>query len=131
MHRETLKRKLSPRDKLDILAIVLAFQPDFGRRPFQTFQSIFKLRDLIVHAKTETLTLEGEFILDEEERPPKPLTVWEQLISVEGARRFLDDTKEIVDQVGKAAGLDPENVFARDMVETKIEFLSDTTMPSS
>ncbi len=128
---EPLKRKLSPRDKLDVLAAALGFQPDFGKRPFQTFHSIFKLRDLLVHAKSETLTMEGEFILAEGESPPKPLTEWEELISIDGARRFLDDTKEIVTQVSGAAGLDPEKVFASEVLEVTTELISDITMPSS
>jgi hypothetical protein len=42
----------------------LSFQPDFEKRPFQTFRSIFKFRNWLVHAKIEKLILEGDFLLD-------------------------------------------------------------------
>jgi hypothetical protein len=99
---DSVKRGLSPREKLDVLCKVLSFVPDFSRRPFQTFSTIFKLRDLLVHASTERLKLEGEFILPDGESPPQPLAKWEQIISLEAAKRFLDDTEAIVVPSGNA-----------------------------
>ncbi len=61
---EPLKKKLNPGEKLDILSVALSFQPDFEKRPFQTFRSIFKFRNWLVHAKIEKLILEGDFLLD-------------------------------------------------------------------
>ncbi|MCJ7435880.1 MAG: hypothetical protein MUO77_20565, partial [Anaerolineales bacterium] len=57
---DILKKSLSPYETLDVLADVLVFTPEFGCRPYQTFRSIFKLRNLLVHAKTETIMDEGE-----------------------------------------------------------------------
>ena len=128
---EPLKRRLSPHEKLEVLAVVLSFKPDFGVRPYQTFKSIFKLRDLLVHARTETITLEGEFILAPGDTHPQPLSKWELLISLENATRFLDDTKAIVYDLSERANLPGDMVFATDMVETTTVYLCDDSYPSS
>ena len=128
---ETLKERLSPRDKLNVLECVLPFGSDFGKRPFQTFRSIFRFRNLLVHAKTETLITEGDFILSEGEGFPQPLTEWEQLLTIDHARIFLDDTKEIVTLIAEAAGINPNEVFELEKVKAESVVLSDITKPSS
>jgi len=131
---EPLKERLRPRDKLDVLKVALSFEPDFGRRPFQTFRSIFRFRNLLVHAQTETLITEGDFILTDGGSFPEPLTEWEKLLSIDHARRFLDDTKEMVALIAKAAGIDPEEVFESEKVKVgSVEsvVLPDITRPSS
>ena len=128
---DPLKKKLSPHDKLEVLSDVLGFKPDFGSRPYQTFRSMFKLRDLLAHARTETLALEGEFILTPGESPPKPLSEWEQLISLEGCQRFLDDTKAIVYDLSSRAGVSGDVVFSTEEIETTTTYLSDDAAPTS
>ena len=114
---EPLKRRLRIREKLDGLSAALLLELDFGKRPFQTFGKIFKFRNLLVHAQTETLITEGDFILTDTESLPKPLTEWEELLSIEHARRSLDDTEQMVAQIAVAAGIDPKEVFAPEEVK--------------
>jgi hypothetical protein len=114
---EPLKKKLSPLEKLDVLSSTLSLKLDFGKRPFQTFGKVFKFRNLLVHAKTETLITEGDFILTDTESFSKPLTEWEELLSIEHARRFLDDTEQMVAQIAVAAGIDLNEVFAPEEVK--------------
>ena len=114
---EPLKKRLRPRDKLHVLAAYFSIDPDFGHRPFQTFDKIFQFRNLLVHAKTEKLIAESEFILEDGDRFPEPLAKWEELLSVDNARRFLDDTKEIVTRIAVAAGINPDEVFASEEVK--------------
>lgn len=128
---EPLKKKLSPYEKLQVLSTIFGFTPDFGVRPYQTFKSIFKLRDLLVHGKTETLTLEGEFILSPGEMPPEPLSEWEQLISLEGARRFVEDTKLIVQDLYSHAGIDKNFAFSDEISDWTAETKYDDDKPSS
>jgi hypothetical protein len=116
---DSLKRKLSPIDKLNVLADVLGFKPDIGRRPYQTFKSIFKLRDLLVHGKTETLIYEREFVLESDEPISSPIAEWEQHISLENATRFLDDTKAIIYDLNERAGFSSNELFAAEIAETK------------
>jgi hypothetical protein len=100
-------------------------------RPYQTFKSIFKLRDLLVHAKTETITLEGEFILSPGDTPPEPMSEWEQLISLEGARRFVEDTKLIVEDLCGHAGIDKSIAFEVETIDWFAEHKYDDAKPSS
>jgi len=114
---EPLKKKLSPRDKLDVIAVDLNFLPDFSRRPWQTFQSIFKLRDLLVHGQTETIAHEGEFSIEGGDFIPLPLTAWEEFMTLQKAERFLDDTKAMVIELANKAELPPDEIFAKDKIE--------------
>ena len=115
-----LKRKLSTREKLDVVCADLGFQPDFGRRPWQTLGFIFKLRSLLVHAQTETLAFEGELRGQELLIKDWPRAKWEEFMSVEECQRFLDDTKEMIKDLADKAGISPDDVFAKDSIEASI-----------
>jgi hypothetical protein len=125
---EPLKRGLRIREKLDVLTAHFSFEPDFKQRPFQTLAKIFWFRNLLVHAKTETLITEGEFILEDGASFPEPLAKWEELLTIDHARRFLDDTKKIVTQIAVAAGINPDEVFAPEEVKIDDEVFT-TPMP--
>jgi hypothetical protein len=92
----SLKEKLSPREKLDVLCEVLKFHPDFGKSPWQSWGFIFKLRNLLVHAQTETILFQGELHGEEIHIKDWPKAKWEEYMSVERCQRFLDDTKSMI-----------------------------------
>lgn len=96
--------------KLKVLSKVIAYDVDYGARPFQTFIEIFKFRNWLVHAKTEYLNKEDEGVLIEGEHLSKPLTEWEKMITLEKAQRFLDDTKEMLAKLHTQAGLDGDPI---------------------
>lgn len=97
---ENFERKSSPDEKLDKLSELLRFNLDKGRRPFQTFKSIFDFRNDIVHAKTvkleETSTFPIDKFLKADELPPIPLTNWEQTLTAKDAKKFFEDSKKII-----------------------------------
>jgi hypothetical protein len=114
------KKKLSPIEKLEVICEDLDFHPDLGSGPWQTLGFIFKLRNLLVHAQTETIPFEG-FIKGEEiliENWPK--AKWEELISVEKSQQFLDDTKLMIMELADNVGIPPEDVFIKDSMEASI-----------
>jgi len=125
-----LKRKLSPREKLDVIATDLGFTPDFSRRPWQTFQAIFRLRDLLVHAETETVAIEGEFSIESGDTVPLPLASWEEFMTIAHGERFLDDTKAMVTELAIKAGFPPEEIFAKDKIEASTTESGRTSTPS-
>lgn len=113
---DVLQRKLGPEEKLQVLCKDIGYKPDRSRPPFQTFSIIFDFRNAIVHAKTEYPSYEGELILEEGQRPPKPLVGWEKQITLDTAQRFFDDTKAMLTELHYAAKLReplfiPEEVF--------------------
>jgi hypothetical protein len=114
-----LKKKLNSSEKLQVLANELGFDPDLGTRPWQTFGDIFRLRPLLVHAQTETLEFERE-IPQDEEAVELPLAKWESYISIEQCKRFLDDTKSMIKELARQAGIPSDEVFAKDSVDASM-----------
>ena len=113
----SLKRKLSPHEKLAVVSTDLGFDPDTSRRPWQSFVSIFKLRALLVHGETETLPIESEVSMRPGAAIPIPLASWEQYMGIDTTERFLDDTKAMITDLATRAGLPPEEVFAKDNIQ--------------
>lgn len=103
---DTLKRKLSPQEKLQLLAAAMDFEVDYSCRPFQTFKQIFWFRNTLVHAETELVTME---LLKEGESVP--LTRWEKLVTLEVAQQFHSDAKAIMTQLHLHSRLAEEPLF--------------------
>ena len=103
----SVERKLSPPDKLDLFATIFDLKIDFGKRPFQTFKRMFRLRDALAHGKTESMTEDSTQFLREGERPKLPLTNWEKEINFRNAKTYYDDTKAIVQIICDKTGMDP------------------------
>lgn len=99
-----LEKKISPRKKLEMILEKLGMSPDFGSRPFQTFQQIFYFRDQIAHGKTEYLHREGMIKITPEENIPLPHSEWELLVSEPQAKIFMDDADEIIRTIHTQAG---------------------------
>ena len=73
---------------------------DFGRRPLQTVQKVFELRNRVVHPKAEVA--EGEYT--SAEKLPKP--AWEKSSTIQLAHRAIEDFKILIyDELG---GIDIE-----------------------
>jgi len=102
----TIERNLSPAKKLEAIAIQLAQPIDFGRRPFQSFNSIFQVRDLLAHARTEYMKDESIQVLSENGTPKLPQAKWQEQITIENVQRYLDDTKEMIEHLHHASRLD-------------------------
>ena len=105
---ERIERGMSTESKLRVLAKIINYNIDFGKRPFQTFMKMLKYRNTIVHARTETLTYDEEQEYGPRERPAHPETWWEQATTLKTAERFYEDARELVRQLHEAAGL-PEH----------------------
>jgi len=57
-HWSPLKRKLSPREKLEILAAAKGVVIDWSRRPYQSLDQVMIFRNLVVHAESSTVGME-------------------------------------------------------------------------
>lgn len=102
----TIERNLSPAKKLEIIAVQLAKPIDYGRRPFQSFKSIFQLRNFLAHGKTEYLTEESVQFLSDGDKPELPKAQWQKQVTTENVQRYFDDTREIIEYLHSASGLD-------------------------
>jgi len=107
---DDLQKSLSPQNKVKVISQILVFQPDYSKRPFQTFGDIFKLRNNLVHA--ETIEIENGYQLSNGSATPiEILSKWEEHITFKYAKRFLDDTKEMIQEIAHAAKYNPEIVL--------------------
>lgn len=97
--------KLSPSKKLEILAIQLSSSIDYSRRPFQSFNLIFRARNSLAHGKTESVTENNILAIPDDFEPDLPQADWQKLISLKNAEQFLDDTKEMIEYLHNASGL--------------------------
>ena len=101
------------KDKLKSIAKELNVEIDFGKRPFQTFLEIFHYRNKLAHAKTEHMKSDNiEF--DNENNPKDLLTTWEEETTLEKAKLFLDETKNIIETLHRATDLggDPLEIMS-------------------
>jgi hypothetical protein len=115
-----LKEKLGPKEKLDVLCEVLEFHPDFGQSPWQSWGFIFKLRNLLVHAQTESVPFRGELHGEELHIKDWPKAKWEEYISVKKCQNFLDDTKSMIIELATKAGISPDDVFEKDSLDASV-----------
>jgi hypothetical protein len=100
---EEVKKNLSIRNKLKIICHHLNFSPDYSRRPFQSFNQIFKYRNLLAHAITEKISDKGIQILRDGERIRNPETWWEKHTNPQTAKRWLADTESMITKIHKVA----------------------------
>jgi hypothetical protein len=98
----------------------LAKPIDYGRRPFQSFKSIFQLRDFLAHGKTERLAEEGVQFLSEGDIPKLPKAEWQKQITVEYVQRYFDDTEEIIKYLHDESGLDFNPLFVPETSDWRI-----------
>ena len=109
---EKVERKLGPKEKLEIVTHEVGLKLNFGERPFQSFDSIFRLRNLLVHGRTDYLEEENEQMLSEMDKPELPQSKWEKLINLENAAIFSEDTKAIIEIINSKAGFRVNHLYA-------------------
>jgi len=101
---DDIERNTNPSAKLAILENVLQFEFDLANSPFNAFKGLFDFRNLIVHAKRETLQVE----LAEKHNYAVPVSSgetpspkWEKQATISNARTSVRDAREIVLQLAK------------------------------
>jgi len=117
---DSVERKLSPREKLDLISSILKIKIDYGSRPFQTFVNMFAFRNALAHGSTEILSAESIQILSDEDIPSLPKASWEESITLESATRYLEDGKAIVLHLNSKAKLDSDLLWTPETAEWQI-----------
>lgn len=100
---ESTERKLGLTDKLDLLSKSIKYNVDSGRRPFQTIKELFRFRDMVVHAKPETVTGERKRHKDTGQLR-FPTSKWIELCDLATATRFHEDVKESILELHRRSG---------------------------
>jgi hypothetical protein len=99
--------RLPHKNKLNIIRTHLNIEKADGKRPYQTLKNLFTFRDAVAHGKTEYIDPPESVEVGhmEELRRKKPLTRWEELCTIEFAKRAYEDTETIIKQIHSTAGL--------------------------
>ena len=121
----TIERSLSPSKKLEIIAVQLAKPIDYGRRPFQSFKSIFRLRDFLAHGRKEYVAEESIQILSDGDKPKLPEAEWQKQVTIENVQRYFDDTKEIIEFLHSSSSLDFNPLFVPETSDWRITSAND------
>jgi hypothetical protein len=100
-HWAPLKRKLSPIEKLDVIAAHHGFSIKWDRAPYQSFADAMTFRNLIVHAETETVE-----VLCSTKSSLSPLAKWQSYCTLSKASRILCDTLAIVKELPLKTGVE-------------------------
>lgn len=87
-----------PKDKLKIIIRRFDLDVVWGNSPFQSFSTIFKIRDQLAHPKTKIHNYKDSKgkIWIKIGTGKWPVDKWEKLCKVSYAEQFLSDTKSII-----------------------------------
>ena len=106
---DELKKDLSSKNKLKMIAHEIGYIPDTSRPPFQSFSFLFKFRNQMAHGKSEVISESKEMILQNEDDASVltfiPETWWQKQCNLKVAEQSVEDVKAIVTELSKKAGL--------------------------
>ena len=106
-HWQYLER-LTPREKLDLLASLSEVTPDYGSRPWQIVKDLYGFRNDIAHGKPENISSETSEDVDEfldAKLSTFIKTDWERFCTEENAVRAKEDVKEIASALYNGANM--------------------------
>jgi hypothetical protein len=98
--------RLTPAEKLTLLADIAGVKPDNGSRPWQTVKDLFSFRNALAHGKPENLTDEMDQDLNEYlSKMDFVQSKWEKFATEESAVRAQEDVSTIAENLYRAAKL--------------------------
>ncbi len=105
------KEKLDRKGIQNLIFQELGFEVDKNIKPFCYLGSIFEFRDEIAHAKTVNLKIVNAKMDKLGETPVLPGVKWEKMVSKETAKKFLDNTEEMISILYQKANLPGDPFF--------------------
>ena len=100
--------RLSPKDKLNVVADKIGLEIDYGIRPWQVMKNLFGFRNDIAHGKSikvnETITLKAD-TFDDNEIHAWAKTRWEKYCTEKNAQRARKDVAKIILLLHDSAGI--------------------------
>ena len=106
-----LERKLSWKDKLDVVSKQFDFATDYGRRPFQTLRHLFEFRNKLAHGKTTTGEKSYKYLGNRDDEHGSTIPGWlKEFWSDDIVNRALEDTQQILELVHTRAGFGSDSL---------------------
>lgn len=105
-----LEKKLSPKEKLEIISREIELKTDFSREPFQTFKQVFEIRNLLAHGKTENLqkTSESSVSIDDW---GSLQSNWNKKCTPGNSQNWLQHMESLAKTIHGAANLDVNDFY--------------------
>ncbi len=106
--------RLSPKEKINVIAEHLDVQVDYGKRPWQIMKKLFGFRNDIAHGKSVKVKSEEVILLinhKNEDLHKFVLTSWEKFCTERNAVKAREDVENIIETIHKASGIKGEYPF--------------------
>jgi hypothetical protein len=101
------------RRKLELVAQQLGITLDWGKRPFQTLDALFKFRDSLAHGKTTTSDASYEYRGNREDDFGALDPDWlKNFWSDEAVERVLEDATQIIELFLQKAGFEKHTLYS-------------------
>ncbi len=104
-----LKQKLSPREKLQLIAEVRGIRIDWGSRPYQAVHEIIRFRNAVAHAESSEV---DEDVVSGQ--APARAAHWQSYCEREVAERLCADIERVIKELPPLLGIEMprENLLA-------------------
>jgi hypothetical protein len=104
---KNIERKFSIDKKLETIGQTVGYSIDRSRKPFQTITELFDFRDLVVHAKPETVR--GDVKVHKDTGQARfPTSKWIEMCDLETATRFQTAVRDAILELHKHSNY-PQN----------------------
>lgn len=121
-----IEKKISPIAKCKLICERISLKVDFGKRPFQTIEELFEIRNRIAHARTEVI--ECEYLIsdhpdDEKKKRGWVETKWEKYSNMKNAEKAFEDVKQCITLIHKNSGISDEEFMNQGGQFTSVKIL--------
>ncbi|GBE37561.1 hypothetical protein BMS3Bbin08_00151 [bacterium BMS3Bbin08] len=105
--------RLSPKEKINVIAEKLSVQVDYGKRPWQIMKKLFGFRNDIAHGKSVEIKSEEviPLINHTEDIHDSLRTSWEMFCTERKAIKAREDVENIIKTIHKASGIKDDYPF--------------------
>jgi hypothetical protein len=97
--------KVSPLDKLKVVAKKAGIEVNYGKRPFQSMKTANKFRNELAHGKTARLSSSYLRKLRSKSKIKNLSTWWESVCTTNCTKQLLDDLEAIIEMIDRGYDL--------------------------
>ncbi len=118
--------RLSPKEKLNVIAERLTIHIDYGKRPWQIMKKLFGFRNDIAHGKSVTIKSEEVISLinhTDEDIHKVAQTSWEKFCTERNAVKAREDVDHIIKTIHEASGIKGEYPFVSGFNTGSVTFI--------
>ena len=96
--------RISVRDKYRVFCKEFGIEPDFSKRPYQTFKLLFDFRNQIAHGRSIMLKVSKSISIEDNPWENDPKASWEEFCSEKNADRAREDIELMIKKLNESGG---------------------------